>query len=81
MEPYVLLDAGMGGGVVIFGGVAVLVFIIAAFLIIRASIRLIIREIRGYKEPSNPELERENKEAGETTDGYDSGSFWKKHEE
>ena len=81
MVTYALLDVGMGGLVIVFGGVAVLVFSIAAFLIIRASIRIIIREIRGYKEPSNPEIERENLEAAESTDGYKSGAFWKKHDE
>ena len=81
MKSFALLDAGMGGIVVIFGGVAVLVFGIIAFLIIRASIRAIIREIRGTKEPSNPEIDREKMDASESTDGYKSGNFWKKHEE
>lgn len=50
MALYVILDAGMGGLVVFIGGGAVLVFAIAAFFILRASIRTIKREIEEAKE-------------------------------
>ena len=69
MVTYVLLDVGVGGLILIFGGAALLIFAVLAFLIIRFSIRIIVREIRGEKEPANPEIERELKESGESRTG------------
>ena len=45
MTEYVLLDVGMGGLVVLFGGVAVILFLIAAIVIVRISIKAIKKEI------------------------------------
>lgn len=46
MVEYALLDAGMGGLVVILGGVAIVVFVILAAIILRFSIRAIKRELK-----------------------------------
>jgi len=72
---YVLLDVGMGGLVIIFGGAAVIVFGIAAFFILKFSIRIIKREIEAGKEPSNPEIEREEKERSDSESGPDADYF------
>ena len=59
MASYVVLDAGMGGLVVFIGGGAVLVFAIAAFFILRASIRTIKREIEEAREDDSEDGESE----------------------
>ena len=46
MTEFVVLDVGMGGLVVLFGGAALILFLIAAIVIVRISIKAIKKEIR-----------------------------------
>ena len=57
MNSYVLLDAGMGGLVILIGGAAVIIFVVLAVIIAVSSIRIIRK---GIKE--NESVERESNE-------------------
>lgn len=54
---YALLDVGIGGAVIFFGGIAAVIFIILAVVIISLSIKHIRREIKRKEELEKTEEE------------------------
>lgn len=54
---YALLDVGIGGAVIFFGGIAAIIFIILAVVIISLSIKHIRREIKRKEELEKTEEE------------------------
>ena len=57
MKSYVLLDAGMGGLVIILGGAALIIFVVLGLIIAITSIRIIKKRIK-----ENESVERESNE-------------------
>ena len=66
MAEYVLLDAGMGGLVIILGGVGAIVFAVVAFIIIRLSIRAIKSELLNNRESEELKSQSVNEKETET---------------
>lgn len=54
---YALLDVGIGGAVIFFGGIAAVIFIILAVVIITVSVKHIRREIKRKEELEKTEEE------------------------
>lgn len=54
---YALLDVGIGGAVILFGGIAAVIFIILAVVIITVSVKHIRREIKRKEELEKTEEE------------------------
>ena len=66
MAEYVLLDAGMGGLVIILVGVGAIVFAVVAFIIIRLSIRAIKSELLNNRESEELKSQSVNEKETET---------------
>ncbi|MBP5661133.1 MAG: hypothetical protein J6X08_07380 [Lachnospiraceae bacterium] len=54
---YALLDVGIGGAVIFFGGIAAVIFIILAVVIISLSVKHIRREIKRKEDLEKSEEE------------------------
>jgi len=54
---YALLDVGIGGAVIFFGGIAAVIFIILAAVIITVSVKHIRREIKRKEDLEKSEEE------------------------
>ena len=54
---YALLDVGIGGAVIFFGGIAAVIFIILAVVIITVSVKHIRREIKRKEDLEKTEEE------------------------
>lgn len=54
---YALLDVGIGGAVIFFGGIAAVIFIILAVVIITVSVKHIRREIKRKEDLEKSEEE------------------------
>ena len=54
---YALLDVGIGGAVIFFGGIAAVIFIVLAVVIITVSVKHIRREIKRKEDLEKSEEE------------------------
>ena len=59
---YALLDVGIGGAVIFFGGIAAVIFIILAVVIISVSVKHIKREIKRKEDLEKSEEEDSGEE-------------------
>lgn len=62
MVEYAVLDAGMGGLVIILGGVAAVVFVVMAVIILRFSIRAIKSELKKEAEAEQLDAQQSKEE-------------------
>ncbi|MBR5762121.1 MAG: hypothetical protein IK018_07040 [Lachnospiraceae bacterium] len=62
MVEYAVLDAGMGGLVIILGGVAAVVFVVMAVIILRFSIRAIKSELKKEAEAEQLDAQQAKEE-------------------